>query len=596
MRKAALQLYVGALLVTFQTLLGAAASTIALGDKCIIQDDCPAGKFCAQPPLSHLLPGCCESCWRCCLFPEVYGTAACSSRCSCGQAAACYDDAECGEAEFCGVLSSRLELPICRSCAQCRSDAQATSVTPSDGRSSSSAGRRAGGGSSSNGGNGGCAAACPSGALDANAVAAGVQRHYLYAAFAIAEDEGAAGGMAVRRDGVVTVTLDALRLWLNHSGVAPTLFPAFLQGLPVLRPAGAAADPRVTLAAFATRLAALSPPLDPMCPRPFLSTDGQEASSSSGSDGTSFQISSVSLPDYGASYEYEASSAMPATGTAAAAAGAGVWEGMPPPDSEGFDSVSTVVTASSANGTVRVVLPGCPCAASPAATEFRCPVGHRCSRAAWRSLPGDVLTLGTAALMRARCVDCGPGSVCPEGSYVEEEEDPRVIAGLDCPAGQFCPRPAQQKECPAGFFCPHRAVQPTTCDFTVAFSSKQQASPSSSASSSLTSAQQQEMLRRLRDEGQPLRGNYCPPGSDSPSTRCSPGHYCPNTSLQLPCPQRHYCRAESIAPTPCPPLTLCPATATDAPAVWPAATAVIGGVLAAAVAVAALLTWLDNVW
>lgn len=53
---------------------------------------------------------------------------------------------------------------------------------------------------------------------------------------------------------------------------------------------------------------------------------------------------------------------------------------------------------------------------------------------------------------------------------------------------------------------------------------------------------------------------YCP-GNDEPYVcpqLCKAGHYCPNATVQLPCPEGHYCLMGSTEPTPCRDLNNCP--------------------------------------
>ena len=38
----------------------------------------------------------------------------------------------------------------------------------------------------------------------------------------------------------------------------------------------------------------------------------------------------------------------------------------------------------------------------------------------------------------------------------------------------------------------------------------------------------------------------------------APGSYCPDSSTQLECPKRYFCRAASVAPQPCPFFSYCP--------------------------------------
>ncbi|KAG2429729.1 hypothetical protein HYH02_013986 [Chlamydomonas schloesseri] len=475
----------------------------------MIQNDCAASQFCSHPPLSRL-PGTCEGCWKCCLFPRVFGTTACS-RCRCSLSNTCYSDGECGAAEFCAVLTSRRDLPTCRSCAFCRNDTQSW--------------------------RGSCAAACPSGALAANEVAGDAAGHYLFAAFSLAGDEAARQAMAVEDSGLVTITEAGLRSWLSRYGLPGEVVGVIMGGLPhvhvgentVLAAAAAGSltvDPpqaadRVALAAFAARLSAVAPARDALCPQP------------------------------------------PAGG------GTSGMEPASPP-------------------AVRVST-GCPCNATAGAASFRCAAGLRCSPKAWLSVPGDLVSLGVASLLKARCVACEPGSYCPEGTYVVPEDDPAAMAVLDCPEGSYCASPAERSPCAAGSFCPARSTAPTTCDYPDLL-----LKPAAlSTSAALAVKRQRDVVVRLRDDREPLRGNYCPNKSALPNLRCKPGFYCPNTSLQLPCPGGHYCRAESVEPVACPPLALCPVAASS-PHVWPAATAAMAGLALATLLAAGLAACMDR--
>ena len=67
------------------------------------------------------------------------------------------------------------------------------------------------------------------------------------------------------------------------------------------------------------------------------------------------------------------------------------------------------------------------------------------------------------------------------------------------------------------------------------------------------------VLQRLRDNGDPIKGNYCPAGSTKPNTVCAGGYYCPNISTSIKCPEGYFCKPQSIAPRKCNVLTSCPA-------------------------------------
>ncbi|KAG2424836.1 hypothetical protein HXX76_014257 [Chlamydomonas incerta] len=379
-------------------------------------------------------------------------------------------------------------------------------------------------------------ATCPSGALAANEVAGDAAGHYLFAAFSLAGDDGARQAMAVEDSGLVTITEVGLRSWLTRYGLPDEVVGVIMGGLPhvhvesdVTTAAAAGmsdADKaqqgdRVALAAFATRLSAVAPARDALCPQP--------------------------PPGGGAS---------------------------------GMDPTSPPA--------VRVST-GCPCNATAGAVSFRCAAGLRCSPKAWLSVPGDLVSLGIASLLKARCVACEPGTFCPEGTYVVAEDDPTAMAALDCPEGSYCATPSERRPCAAGTFCPARSTAPTTCDYPDLLL-KPAALGSSAA---LAVKRQRDVVIRLRDDREPLRGNYCPNQSALPNLRCKPGYFCPNTSLQLPCPAGHFCRAESVEPVVCPLLATCPVVASS-PRVWPAATAALAGLALATLLAAALAACMDR--
>ncbi|GIL69077.1 hypothetical protein Vretifemale_72, partial [Volvox reticuliferus] len=173
------------------------------GRPCIANNNCPIGTFCTLTSFPWLTSGSatCVSCWQCCLFPEVYGTESCSSRCRCRRDQPCSMDSDCGQGEFCAVLLSRSDLPVCQPCHLCRNDAQAW--------------------------RGSCAAACPSAALDDNGIApqlpqvstgVEVQYYYVFAAFDIAGHPLAQTGFieaSAQNGGLVQVSEAAVRTWLG---------------------------------------------------------------------------------------------------------------------------------------------------------------------------------------------------------------------------------------------------------------------------------------------------------------------------------------------------------------------------------------------
>ncbi|KXZ41277.1 hypothetical protein GPECTOR_584g644 [Gonium pectorale] len=138
---------------------------------------------------------------------------------------------------------------------------------------------------------------------------------------------------------------------------------------------------------------------------------------------------------------------------------------------------NTTTAADAAAPEPRVVGPGCPCSIVDGAPAFRCPAGYRCSRAAYLGTSLDYVSPGggdtTWARLQGACVPCLPGQYCAEGTAVVRAdskaddvpvaEPDELLASLDCPAGFFCPTPAEVHGCPSGAYCPARSTAPTSC-------------------------------------------------------------------------------------------------------------------------------------
>ncbi|GIL48944.1 hypothetical protein Vafri_5434, partial [Volvox africanus] len=476
---------------------------------CIANNNCWNGTFCTRTSFPWLTPesATCVSCWQCCLFPEVYGAESCSSHCHCRRNQSCSLESDCGWGEFCAVLLSHSDLPVCQPCHLCRNDAQAW--------------------------RGSCAAACPSAALDDNGVAPQLQQgvglevhHYVFAAFDISGHPLAQTGFiqaSAQSGGLVQVSEVAVRMWLAD---LPTyvqdalLKPATTQRL-VSSPTveGATASRIVSLRDIAASLANVAAQRDLLCPQ-LQSAGGTTAANS---------IIATTVPE------------------------------------------------------------GCVCNATANATTFRCPSGQRCSRRAWLPLPADVLTLGGTALLKARCVACEPGSYCPEGTYVEEQDGLDFMESQQCPQGYFCPTPAQKHECPAGYFCPARSTLNLTCDY-VKLLLTLQVMPGTNA---LMTNILTDNIQFIVDSRKPLRGNYCPNRSSTPTKSCRAGFFCPDPSQELVCPSGNYCRTETVKPTVCPPLTLCNA-GSYSPRIWPATVAAFCGLALSVLAVGVVAASLDH--
>ncbi|GLI62836.1 hypothetical protein VaNZ11_005404 [Volvox africanus] len=488
---------------------------VAIPDErpCISNNNCWNGTFCTRTSFPWLTSesATCVSCWQCCLFPEVYGAESCSSHCRCRRSQSCSLDSDCGQGEFCAVVLSRSDLPVCQPCHLCRNDAQAWC--------------------------GACATACPSAALDDNGVAPQLQQgvglevhyddYYVFAAFDISGHPLAQAGFieaSAQSDGLVQVSEAAVRMWLADlpTYVQDALLQPATSQLLVSSPTvgGATASRIVSLRDIAARLATVAAQRDLLCP---------QLQSVGGTTGANSLIATTTVPE------------------------------------------------------------GCICNATANAATFRCPGGQRCSRRAWLPLPADVITLGGTALLKARCVACEPGSFCPEGTFVEEQDGWDFMESHQCPQGYFCPTPAQKHECPAGYFCPARSTLNLACDY-VKLLLTRQVMPGTNALMTNILA---DSIQFLVDSRKPLRGNYCPNRSSTPTTSCRAGFFCPDPSQELTCPSGNYCRAETVKPTVCPPLTLCNAGSCS-PRIWPATVAAFCGLALSVLAVGVVAASLDH--
>ncbi|GIL43796.1 hypothetical protein Vafri_1407 [Volvox africanus] len=89
-----------------------------LTSACARNEQCGANQFCLAPGRSGST-GLCASCWRCCLFPDVYG--ACPDRCNCNVGGDCNVSGDCGQGLFCSIQAP-WQTPLCQPCDQCTSD------------------------------------------------------------------------------------------------------------------------------------------------------------------------------------------------------------------------------------------------------------------------------------------------------------------------------------------------------------------------------------------------------------------------------------------------------------------------------------------
>ncbi|KAL6748717.1 hypothetical protein V8C86DRAFT_1122712 [Haematococcus lacustris] len=434
---------------------------------CLFISDCPTNRFCLAPPYSAL-QGVCLQCWRCCLYPAVYGT--CPPRCNCNPGSPCAAAYDCGQGTFCATTSSStFTLPSCQLCSQCGADVEEVG--------------------------GQCSNSCPSGALGSatpsSPAAFSMTQRFIFLAFLA--KEVAPGSDS--QPGLAQLSADELRQWLAWEQLPEAQAGVLLHALGLDDQASSA----VPLSSWISAL---------------------QASSSS----------ALACPTL-------------AMDTNTPRAG--------------------------------VVFEGCPCNATARAAAFRCPAGTRCSRAAFKALSSDVLLDPTGARLQAVCVACEAGQFCPEGTFVKDEGN---LLELDCPQAAYCPTPAVQLSCPAGSYCVERTVEPLSCDFNDLL----QQQPFK-----VLPQPGQSVIKRMRDQGDPLRGNLCPVGSSRPTSLCAEGYYCPNTSTSLRCPASFFCPVQSIEPRRCSVLTSCP-EGTGRPR-WSSLAFVLSSLIAASLP---LLHWL----
>ena len=170
-----------------------------------------------------------------------------------------------------------------------------------------------------------------------------------------------------------------------------------------------------------------------------------------------------------------------------------------------------------------------------------------------------------------------------------------------CPAGSFCADSQSIQECPAGTYCIEGSSQQYSCNYSQLLMQDAYAR---------IPAESPTVVERIYLRGDPLGGNFCPAGADTPLTTCAPcafscihylqrhlltqsccmrrpctcwqcasgthpspgycacrcqgGYYCPSVDQQILCPRGHFCPPQSMAPqrcvvlAPCPPGTTAP--------------------------------------
>lgn len=86
------------------------------------------------------------------------------------------------------------------------------------------------------------------------------------------------------------------------------------------------------------------------------------------------------------------------------------------------------------------------------------------------------------------------------------------LAALDCPQKFYCPDPARKLTCPAGAYCVNRTVAPISCNYDKLLKNQPYA---------LLPGEELSVVKRLRDRGDPYKGNFCPAGSVKPNSVCT---------------------------------------------------------------------------
>lgn len=182
--------------------------------------------------------------------------------------------------------------------------------------------------------------------------------------------------------------------------------------------------------------------------------------------------------------------------------------------------------------------PGCQC------TFNQCPKGHACVQLVNNSFDIDAFFEPSLSVTNRYCIECPEGHYCPNGTFAYNIS--HLLHTTLCPSGYYCPTPSEKYACPPGSFCSSSKPRPQSCNFTILIMNQL-----------YLYTEPETVASRLFNYLDPFVGNYCPSMSSSPSTRCPSGYYCPNTSMQLPCPKGHFCKAQSTYPRKCPSLTIC---------------------------------------
>jgi ABC-type multidrug transport system ATPase subunit len=196
-------------------------------------------------------------------------------------------------------------------------------------------------------------------------------------------------------------------------------------------------------------------------------------------------------------------------------------------------------------GSHNISYEGCGCVPYKYAKEHMCAKGLRCSSKSYHGISLNLYYDKVVNLYKAKCIACGSGQYCPEGTYIVDE----TVDGLQkiaCPRGYYCPTPSQKILCSNGSFCPEGLDSPYSCNYTELVRTHL-----------FIKQPSKNILEMALDDNTPYHGNICPLNSTSPNAICESGYYCPNSSVSIICPYGYYCKKQSTHPRECPVLSRC---------------------------------------
>lgn len=203
--------------------------------------------------------------------------------------------------------------------------------------------------------------------------------------------------------------------------------------------------------------------------------------------------------------------------------------------------------------------PGSYCLGGGSVVSGPCSAGYFCppqtSTATQFPCPAGTYSPATNLHDVTQCLDCSPGSYCPQAS----------IAQIPCPAGTYTSVKNTQnskigngypycQSCPAGYFCPLGTSTPKPCNIG-SYSDKNASSCQICLKGHYCGSNSTSLLSMSTggiawaNAGHPsgvcFNGTYCPAGMtrapDLLRNACPPGYYCPaGTPNPVPCPAGTY--------------------------------------------------------